>query len=259
MEKKYKLVEPDEDVSFPMYNEAGMLIGRHSTKAYQIMAIRDITPNIPAGSLGGYVEGEHNLSHEGNCWIYRNGYVYQNARIEGNTNVIEAYVMGNATIKMNNGNISNSTVIKDDVVIDTNGSSLVVIFHCIMRNKASIRGIAGGVVTIDGCRIYDNASIVVTGDSQSMYGATLFALVYKGICFGGNMKIIGNKGYMHIEPLIGGEHGNMALTITPDEFIYVNKFGAAVVDNQSKAYMTNKYRELIHAIQVQLSLEAAHV
>lgn len=263
MEKKYKLVEPDEDVSFPMYNDAGTLTGVYHARAYRVMAVRDIGPSVPAGSLGGYVEGEHNLSHEGNCWIHGNGYVYQDARIEGNTYVTGAYIMGSAIIKMDNGRIDEGTTIKGNVNIDIKGDSLVSIRHCTMLDNASIKGTNNGVVYIYNCKMNGNASIVVGSSkgaaSRGLRNVDPSTLLYKGICFGGNMNIIGNKGYIHIEPLIGDEHGNMALTITPNEFICADKFGRFIEDNQIKAYITNKYRELIHTIQVQLSLEAAHV
>lgn len=37
--------------------------------AYRIRALRDFG-DVKMGDLGGYVESEKNLSHEGNCWIY---------------------------------------------------------------------------------------------------------------------------------------------------------------------------------------------
>lgn len=41
-----------------------------SLKLYQIEALINIPSiNVKAGDLGGYIEKEDNLSHEGNCWI----------------------------------------------------------------------------------------------------------------------------------------------------------------------------------------------
>ena len=36
---------------------------------HRIRAIRDFS-NVKTGDLGGYIEKESNLSHDGNCWIY---------------------------------------------------------------------------------------------------------------------------------------------------------------------------------------------
>ena len=42
---------------------------------------------IKAGDLGGYVEKEENLSHDGNAWIYGNAEVCGDARVCGNAEV----------------------------------------------------------------------------------------------------------------------------------------------------------------------------
>ena len=63
MEKKYKLTE-----DFIFYKDK---------KLYRIQALKDFK-SVKAGDLGGYIEKESNLSHEGNCWAYDNAKVYHN-------------------------------------------------------------------------------------------------------------------------------------------------------------------------------------
>ena len=41
---------------------------------YQIKALKNFG-NVKTGYLGGYVEKEENLSHEGNCWVDDNAKV----------------------------------------------------------------------------------------------------------------------------------------------------------------------------------------
>ena len=53
MEKKYELIPSDKE---------GL---------YRIKAVKDFS-NVKKGDIGGYIEGEKNLSHDGNCWIYDN-------------------------------------------------------------------------------------------------------------------------------------------------------------------------------------------
>ena len=54
---------------------------------------------VEAGELGGYVEKEENLSHEGNAWVYDNARVYGNARVYDNAQVYDnAWVYGNARV-----------------------------------------------------------------------------------------------------------------------------------------------------------------
>ena len=44
----------------------------------RVKALRDFA-DIRKGDVGGFVDGEHNLSHEGNCWIYDCAEVYDTA------------------------------------------------------------------------------------------------------------------------------------------------------------------------------------
>ncbi len=51
--------------------------------------MKKLFADIKAGTLGGFIEKEDNLSHEGNCWdydealVFKNGHVYENANIHG--------------------------------------------------------------------------------------------------------------------------------------------------------------------------------
>lgn len=54
---------------------------------------------VAAGEQGGYVEGEHNLSHAGDAWVYDNACVYGNAQVYGDARVYgDAQVYGNAQV-----------------------------------------------------------------------------------------------------------------------------------------------------------------
>ena len=66
MEKKYILTEETKEV------------GGHIL--HRIQAVRDFD-DVQKGDLGGWVESEENLSHDGNCWVFDNGEVSSNARI----------------------------------------------------------------------------------------------------------------------------------------------------------------------------------
>ena len=102
MEKKFELT-----------NETIVVDGRI---LHRIKSLRDIpgTP-IKKGYLGGFVEKEENLSHEGNCWIYDNARifgdacVYADARVSDNAHVYDnARVYGNAWV-YGNVHISGNT------------------------------------------------------------------------------------------------------------------------------------------------------
>ena len=59
-------------------------------KLFQIRALISFG-NVTAGDLGGYVESERNLDHDGNAWVYGDARVSGNAWVYG-----DAWVSGNA-------------------------------------------------------------------------------------------------------------------------------------------------------------------
>lgn len=69
------------------------LLGR---KLFQVKALISFG-NVNAGNLGGYVEKEENLSHDGNAWVSGNAQVSGDAWVSGNARVYgNAQVSGNA-------------------------------------------------------------------------------------------------------------------------------------------------------------------
>ena len=73
----------------------------YGTALHRIKALKDFG-NVKKGELGGYVESEHNLSQEGNCWVCGNAEVYDNAEVCGNAEVYDnALVYGNAKVYSN--------------------------------------------------------------------------------------------------------------------------------------------------------------
>jgi len=72
IEKKYEFVEEEQLGSLR-----------------RIRAIRDFG-NVKSGDLGGFIEHEKNLSHDGNCWVYDDAIVCGTAVIAGNV-IIDGY------------------------------------------------------------------------------------------------------------------------------------------------------------------------
>lgn len=91
---------------------------------YRIRALRDFG-NVKTGDLGGYVQSEHNLSHEGESWIYDEALVFHEAKILDNTKILDdvqicgkAHISGN-TIISNYVKIHNNVRISGNVQIDS--------------------------------------------------------------------------------------------------------------------------------------------
>ncbi len=66
---------------------------------HRIRALRDFD-DVKAGQLGGFIESEDNLSHDGNCWVYDNAGVFCNAVVSDN-----AKIRNDAIIARNNNEI----------------------------------------------------------------------------------------------------------------------------------------------------------
>ena len=66
-----------EKKKFELTTDTKIAFGR---KLFRIKALIDFG-NVNKGELGGYVEKEENLSHEGNAWIYGNAKISGNAKI----------------------------------------------------------------------------------------------------------------------------------------------------------------------------------
>lgn len=45
--------------------------------------------NVEKGELGGFIEKEDNLSHDGNAWVFGNAQVFGNARVSGDARVYD--------------------------------------------------------------------------------------------------------------------------------------------------------------------------
>lgn len=140
---------------------------------HRIQAVRDFD-NVKTGDLGGWIEKEENLSHEGNCWIdgdakaYDNALVYDDAHIFGNALIYgNTMVRGNALVS-DNVQICGHTVIQGSAVVRGN---VLVRGDALVSGNALVRGNA---------QVYDNA--LVTGYAQVCDNAQIY----------GNAKVSGN-------------------------------------------------------------------
>ena len=67
-------------------------------KLFRIKALMEFG-NVKEGEIGGFVEKEENLSHEGDAWVCENAEVSGNAKVFGNARVFDnARVFNNARV-----------------------------------------------------------------------------------------------------------------------------------------------------------------
>ena len=97
--KKYELLKSDT-----------ILVGDRTL--FRIRRISD-------GELGGYIEKEGNLSHNGDAWVYNNARVYDNAWVYNNARVYDnARIYGNAWVFGNSWISENALVYENARVYD---------------------------------------------------------------------------------------------------------------------------------------------
>ena len=177
MDKKYEMLKDDTI-------EVGIRI------LHRIKALKDFN-DVRKGDLGGYIEKEENLSHEGNCWIYDNANVFDDAWVFG-----DAQVYGDARVS-NNAKVCDNTQVYGD---------------------ARVFGDA---------KVFDNACVFgdakVYGDAQ-VYGDACVsnnAQVFGNACVSNNAHITNINDYIVIGP-IGSRDDYTTFYLTKDKEIMVS-------------------------------------
>ena len=193
--KKYKLISEDYKI----------ICGR---KLYRIEALKDFN-GVKTGELGGYIESEDNLSHEGNAWVANNAKVYSNAKIRDN-----AIVGGNAQIYGN-------TIVCGNVWVYDNAT---VCCNAQVSSRARIYGsarISDNACICGNARICGNAT--VDGDAK-IYGSVKIrdnAWVRGNAEIGNNAMISDKKNWFTVGP-IGSRDDFTTFFLGKDGNIYVS-------------------------------------
>ena len=157
MKKKYRLLEDDT-------------ITVDGRTLYQIEALRDFT-DVRIGDKGGYVKSEDNLSHDGNCWVYDDAWVYGKAWVYGNAKVSgDALVCGKAEVS-DDAVVCGNAEVSDDAVVCGNAEvygkaevsdDAVVCGNAEVYGKAEVYGYAwvfGNAEVSDDAVVCGNAEV----------------------------------------------------------------------------------------------------
>ena len=130
--------------------------------------------NVKAGELGGYIEKEGNLSHEGDAWVCGNAWVYGDARVYGDAWVCDnARVCGNAWVYGDAWVCGNAEVYGDAEVCD----NARVCGNAWVCDNARVYGdarVCGDAWVCDNAEVYGNADIATISGFGSEYRTTTF-------------------------------------------------------------------------------------
>jgi carbonic anhydrase/acetyltransferase-like protein (isoleucine patch superfamily) len=192
MSKKYEFT--DETTSF-----------NDGTCVHQLHRIRALLDfgDVKAGDLGGFIQGEHNLDHSGNSWIYDDACVSGAALVQGDASVSGKATVCHEAIVDNQASISGFSSIGDRARVfgnaDVSGYAFVagtaVVFDdAVVQDLAHVR---------DNARVYQSArvsnraivcdSAIASGQSHIFGHAMLgdSARVSGQVSIGGSTKVLG--------------------------------------------------------------------
>ena len=168
--KKYELL-PDDTVT----------VGDKTL--YRIRALRDFG-DVKAGDLGGYIEKEANLSHEGNAWVSDRANVYGNAQVYDEAQVFgAARVFGEAQVHGNSRVFENTQVSGEAYVF----GEVLVYDRAQVYDKAQVYGkaqVSGRAQVFGAAQVFDDAQVFgetyIFGAAQVFENAQVLgkALVY---------------------------------------------------------------------------------
>lgn len=148
---------------------------------HRIKALKNFA-DVKAGDLGGWVQGEHNLSQEGESWIYDEAVAYQNS-----------VVMDNAKLK-DKSLVCGAVKIRDKAIIKDFAKILDV---------AEVYGsakVANRAVIVDSAKVFGNAQVI---DEALIYEE---AVICENAIVGGYANVYGKaqiSGYTYIIDTIG--------------------------------------------------------
>lgn len=202
-----EILNNDERKKYAFTGKTKIIIGEDNEKhiLHQIVALKDFETitanayeNVKKGDLGGYIESEHNLSQEGQCWINgdtlydsrhcKESIVYGNARIEGNAYVgVNVEVYGNARIY-------------DNALIGP---------FCKIYGNAQIYDSA---TVSKESRIYDNAKVYGNASVYSKCHVYENAKVYGNTDIAHRAKVFGNAEVFGSSNVKGGFAGGVEIS-----------------------------------------------
>ena len=155
MEKKYELTDETKEID-------GHVLHR-------IKAIRHINWRIDAGDLGGFIENEDCLSHEGTCWVDNDACVFAGSFVSEDAVIYEKAIIKHSEVSGEVSVYDNAVVeystIKDCVQIYNNAK----ISYCIITDRVEIHDDCkvSDVILFDEMHLSDNA--LINDDNDFIY------------------------------------------------------------------------------------------
>ena len=226
--KKYELIKKDS-IRITLNDKTKST----SVRLYRIRSLRNFS-DVKKGDLGGYIQSEDNLSHEGNCWVYDNAKAYEDAKLFDDSKIFDKVrVFGCAHLHDN------------DVIIRGNAK---ICGHAIISNNVTIDGdviICGNALITQGVEMTGDITINEGGYISNNVKICGHVFCYKFINIGCNtiMNIIENN-YLIIEHSIKIKNGYIE---SNGDILYIDGIGngydtiIAYRDRRNKVRINHDY------------------
>lgn len=148
MEKKFELT----DETF--YDECV------EARVYRIKALRDFG-DVKAGDLGGFVEEERNLSHDGTCWIYDNAIVCGRSKVNDKSEVRDTAVISDKSCVWHNSRIYENAQVHNSRIDGgvVHGEAYVNDADVLWQGEVKDTAYVTGGVIRNGAVVADNAHV----------------------------------------------------------------------------------------------------
>ena len=119
---------------------------------HRIEALIDFN-NVKKGDKGGWIENKSNLSQVGNCWVYDDAVVCNDAWVGGNAVVRDKAMMCNDAVVRDNALVCGKALVSDNAVVKDNAS---VKGYSVVSGKALV---SDNAVVCDNAEVCGNANI----------------------------------------------------------------------------------------------------
>ena len=177
---------------------------------HRIKALCD-SSEFTKGSLGGWIESENNLSHDGKCWVHDESMVFDNARIRKSAQITDnsiicedAVISGNAVVRENsrvsgdayiceNASIYGASIVSGRPIIGNNSRIINSIVSC---EFLDYRGMS---ICVDDAKILNSSDYISFTGFGSINRTTYMFRGQDGVvkvkcgCFRGTLKEFENE------------------------------------------------------------------
>lgn len=142
-------------------------------KTIVLHKIKTIIPlkNVKSGTIGGWIEREENLSHDGDAWVFDNAQISGNARVFDNARISDnARIYDNAWI-FGNARVSNTWAYSDARISAQVFGNAQVFDNAQISNNAQV---FGNAQISNNAQVYSSKHVLLVGPIGSRNDYTTF-------------------------------------------------------------------------------------